>query len=256
MGRLGIIVCQVLEKELMHLLRQREDIERIYLERSVENMRFASLLDDPRAKVVNDADFLPVRCSGTEVLVDVLPAALHTDVDELEYRCNEQVDAMKQNTSAILLFMGLCGNALKNVVVREDVPLVTIEDDGLVVDDCIVALLGRERYMEELRRTGSFFLSNGWVTHWDRIVRKVERDMESFNMVLRLDDYRRTRFIHTPEVDDGDVVAEAQRLSGDMELEFSTMKGDLGLLQQALEHGIASSSTRSNKVIMPKHKNR
>jgi len=129
--------------------------------------------------------------------------------------------------------MGLCGNALKNVVVREDVPLVTIEDDGLV-DDCIVALLGRERYMEELRRTGSFFLSNGWVTHWDRIVRKVERDMESFNMVLRLDDYRRTRFIHTPEVDDGDVVAEAQRLSRIVEKSAGRDRG-LAVTLSALE---------------------
>ncbi|HHN81504.1 MAG TPA: DUF1638 domain-containing protein, partial [Methanomicrobia archaeon] len=229
MGRLGIIACQVLEKELACLLREHHEISRIYIERSAENTRFASLLDDDRTRTVNDADFLPVRCSGTEVLVDVLPAALHSDVDELEYRCNAQIDAMKQNTSAILLFMGLCGNALQNVVVREDVPLVTIEDDGLV-DDCIVALLGRKRYMEELRKMGSLFLSHGWVTHWDRIVRKIERDMEGFKMVLRLDDYRRTRYIHTPGVDEGNILAAAQDLSNDMELEFTSMRGSLDLL--------------------------
>ncbi|RZN49353.1 DUF1638 domain-containing protein [archaeon] len=254
MGRLGIIACQVLEKELACLLREHREISRIYLERNAENMRFASLLDDGRIRIVNDADFLPVRCSGTEVLVDVLPAALHTDVDELEYRCNARVDAMMQNTSAILMFMGLCGNALQTVVAREDVPIVTIDDEGLV-DDCIVALLGRERYMEELRKTGSFFLSNGWVTHWDRIVRKIERDMESFNMVLRLDDYKRTRYIHTPGVDEADILAAAQDLSNDMELEFTSMHGSLDLLDDAIERGIDASRKRSTKVLMPKDRN-
>lgn len=195
---------------------------------------------------VNDPEMLSPLSHGTELLIEVLPAALHTSVDDLEYACNCAITSLKNVTNAILLLYGLCGNALKYVVAREDVHLVTVEDDG-IVDDCFVGLLGRNEYNMQLQRGGSFFLTNGWVTHWDSIGPRIAGKTGMKGM-LAANNYVRGLYVSQEDVDTHDTLVCAKELSDSLGLGHEHAVGGPRLLEDAFERGIQTAMT-AKKII-------
>jgi len=95
MPRIGIIACQVLEKEIAHLLDERTDIDKIYIRPTPENKQFAGLLKKHTVTRINEPDFLKNIVPKIEIVLEVLPVALHTDVDELEFWHNEHITKLK-----------------------------------------------------------------------------------------------------------------------------------------------------------------
>jgi len=247
LSRVGIVACQVLERELAYLLNMNDDINVVSLRRTDQNRRFSNMLENKEIVYVNDPCFLRINCPGTEVHVEIMPAALHTDLQELEVQCHEMVDLIKQNCNSILLFFGLCGNALKSVFYREDARIVPISDEnGNLVDDCIVASLGKEQYMDNLRKTGSFFLTRGWIEHWDSIVQKLEGPKREihFKKMLEMNDYKRMLYICQGNLDSSESIGASKTLSSDMDLPLISANGRMDLFSTALSNAIKSSKER------------
>lgn len=234
MARVGILACQVLETELAILIQEHPEIESISLIRSPEARAFSELLDRP-VHYINDYCFLRKLTSKKELLIHILPAGLHADVDLLEDECTAAIASMKNYVVTTLLFYGLCGNALSKIFAREDISIVPVHDDG-VVDDCIVASLGREAYMGELRNTGSLFLTDGWVAHWDKVANGIG-GVSSIKAMLDMDGYSRVRYITQEK---GGLNEQGARdLAKSLDLEFSSCAGTMELLRRSFEDALA-----------------
>jgi len=240
MVRLGIVACQIFEDELATILNAHPGIGGIVMRRTKENRRVARHLSR-LPTYCNDYDLLPSRCTGMEILVEVLPAALHTSPEGLADACNEAIDAMKLTTRTVLLLYGLCGNALSGVFSRSDVHLVILEDGG-IADDCFAGLLGKESYLRELARQGSFFLTKGWVTHWDAIAPRIA-GTGGMGTMLAQERYERTLYIAQDGVDDEESLFRAECLSSDLALPQERAEGCLHLLESALERGMHAART-------------
>lgn len=247
LSRVGIVACQVLERELAYILNINKDIKVISLRRTDQNRRFSNFLVDKEIVFVNDPCFMKINCPGTEAFVEIMPAALHTDLDGLEFQCHEMIDMIKHHCHSILFFFGLCGNALKSVFCRDDTRIVTISDEhGGLVDDCFVASMGRDQYMDCLRNTGSFFLTRGWVEHWDSIVQRLEgpdREIHFRNM-LEMNDYRRMLYVFQDKLDNTESIEASRSISSEMELPRISTNGRMDLFSTALCKAIISSKER------------
>jgi hypothetical protein len=252
MARLGILACQIFERELAYILDRQEGIDRIYMRRCEGSRRIAGMMDR-EVTYFNDPLLLSPIARGNEVLVDVLPAALHTSIDELEYGCNEAMTAMRDVTSAVVLLYGLCGNALKSVIAREDVHVVTIEEDG-VVDDCFVGLLGRREYDQLLQRRGSFFLTSGWVEHWGEIAPRIA-GVQGMKPMLAGNGYERTLYVSIEGIDNDQTLDAAKALSSELELGHQQARGSTLLLEDAVRRGIEVSKT-AKRIVKRNRSNR
>jgi len=245
MRRLGIISCQVFEKELSHLLDQRDDIENIYMTRTPENISFSNCIKKHNVHFIKEPMFLPRLSRTLDVLVNILPIGLHIDIDDLEYECNENINEFKECTSSILLFYGLCGKALSNVIRREDVKLIYPSDEEGIVDDCICSVLGRCAYLDELRRMGSFFMTPGFVLHrnsmLDRINKRSERGYTTSDskLMLELNDYQRALLIRLG-LEDEEYLQRVGLLADELGLSIEKTDGSLDLLRDTLDRGLAS----------------
>ncbi|MBN1786751.1 MAG: DUF1638 domain-containing protein [Candidatus Methanofastidiosa archaeon] len=249
MRRLGIISCQVFEMELAHILDGREDLDNIYMIKTSENISLAERIECHDVRFIKEPDFLPRLSRSLDVLINILPIGLHIDIEELEYQCNENINSFKDITSSILLLYGLCGNALRNIICREDVRIAYPCDGEGMVDDCICCILGRERYMDELRRMGSYFLTTGFVYHRDKMLKRINErterhyDSNDSKLMLELNDYRRTLLIDVgigPE----DYIERACRLSSELGLEMESTVADLRMLEEAVGGALDSLSPR------------
>jgi len=245
MRRLGIITCQVFEWELAHILNKRKDIDNIYMTRTPENMGFADCLRGHTVKYIKDPYFLPRLSRSVDLYINVLPIGLHIDMDELEYECNECINSMKECVSGILLLYGLCGNALKNIINREDVDIFYPRDNEGIVDYCICSVLGRDCYFEELKRQGSFFMTPGFVNHRDRMIQRIgERagkpySTENTNLMLELNEYKRALIVEEG-IEDEDYFCRAYDMAKSMNLPVEHTKGSLSLLEGTINSAIGS----------------
>ncbi|MBN1785892.1 MAG: hypothetical protein JW825_02730, partial [Candidatus Methanofastidiosa archaeon] len=82
MRRLGIISCQVFEKELAHLLDAEERIVRIYALPTVENIGFNIFLKKRNIELVRDLGDLEDD-EELDAIVEIMPIGLHVDIQDL-----------------------------------------------------------------------------------------------------------------------------------------------------------------------------
>ncbi len=202
MHRLVILSCEVFETELVHLISQ-SGISRIFMEHSEENDKFAQLMDghDVNVRFMGDIAFMPRVSKDITLIIDILPIGLHVDIDELRYEVDSAIDKYKHVADAFLLMYGSCGNALNEIIGREDVRMYYPCTGGNIVDDCVCSLLGYESYMKELERGGSFFVIPGFALYRDKMIQRIsERTGKAYDdsmtrMMLEADSYERALFI-------------------------------------------------------------
>jgi hypothetical protein len=235
MKRLGIISCQVFEWELAHILDKRSDIDNIYMLGTPENRSFSQCLNNHDVMFIRDPYFLPRLSRSLDLLINILPIGLHIDIDELEYECNENINTMKDCASSILLLYGLCGNALKNVVLRNDVKISYPCDGEGLVDDCIYSIMGRQRYFEELKRNGSFFITPGYVNHRDRMFERIDNT----KLMVELDGYERALIIEEG-IESDEYFPRARILAEDLGLPVEWARTDLSFLEDTVASAISS----------------
>lgn len=243
MAKIGIVACQALARELAHILNSNTKLETIYVVRSPEGVEFASHLKGTRVRLIHDPAFVRRSSKGPEAIVSVLPIGLHLDIEELEYECNETVTYLKDMTEGIVLFYGLCGRGLENVICRDDVSLFYPMDEEGIADDCVCSLMGRKRYFEELRRNGSFFITPGFALYRKQMLEKVNsRSTQHYSnsetlVMLEANDYKRGLVVHEGIESEEDLSLE-YLLSSEYNLPVEHTTGSLDMLEDALGRAI------------------
>ena len=195
---LAIVGCTVLQEELFHVLRRDPEIDRIVLVERDEGVkvqpRLESALPGKHIVLVKAQDLALVAHGGFSIYLVLKTTSLHRDPEELRREVIETAQVLKPYVSSMLLFYGLCRNALRKMrKVSEEVglPIMILTDpEGFEVDDCFGAVLGgKKKYLEHIKANhGTLFLTTGYAEHWSG-------KLGSKDMISALQAYEDLRFV-------------------------------------------------------------
>ena len=241
MDSLGIIACQVFEKELAYLMNDDERIKRICARPTKENLGFSRFLTNKKIDLFQD---LSSRndVDGLEIVLEVLPIGLHVDIEDLIIKRTECIDFLKEHADRILMLYGMCGDSSKRVLDRDDIEIIVPKDKGEVVDDCICSVLGKDEYFRQLKNIGSLFMIPGFALHWREMTELVvgQHDMvESMKMVLEAAGYKRSMMIDH-DLWSQDEIDIAVGHSETLGLPTKWTKGGLDILREYFNEAIGS----------------
>lgn len=202
-----VIACEVLQDELVHVLRGDGEVQSILLPPSLHGSELQRKLDVAGLG-------RKVRCIGTElprgedllpgfsVVISLGPMSFHANPDALQDEVQSKITAADEVADSILLLYGLCGNALLSIdsfaqEIRAPVTIVR-DHNGKIADDCVGMLVGeRHRYLDLLRHChGTFFMSSTWADNWRRFMVDIQlipdiNDLDGAKYVFQYMGYRR-----------------------------------------------------------------
>ena len=244
MAVLGIITCEILEREFAHLLAGDPQIQAITI---LEN-RFSQVLTEtitrqarikPRT-LASLADFTPASLVGLEVIIRVMKVGLHSIIKDLQHEVILAATVMAPYVDAILLGYGLCGNALKDhddLFSDSPVPVFLPMDGDHPVDDCIGLIIGgRENYYEEqCKVAGTMFINSGFMRHWKTVFYK-GRTAEKYGIGISkrlMADYERSLLLPTAVASEQELASGVQEFNKIFGLRTEVRRGTLDLLKQA-----------------------
>jgi hypothetical protein len=244
---ISIIGCRMFEDEIMHLLENDPEIEKVIV---VEN----NDCDGLRKKMLEAGvphKVLPVEEipekqeeKGFTLNIYMLELALHAIPENLKRTVYSKVEAMAPRSDGILVFYGLCGNVLGKI--EEDFKALDCkvrilkEENGEIVDDCIGAVLGgREQYLKALkscRGVGTFFLTPMWAANWREMIRtaglsKNPDDIKMSKFVFDYAGYKRVARINTGLAYEKDFEACVREFSRLFEFEITDLEGTMKLVE-------------------------
>jgi hypothetical protein len=272
MKRLGIILCEVFEEEMLHILKQNQLFDKIIIIDSESSKYFQRGLENnfnpEKYKVARElcsTRFLK-REYPLEIILYILPFYLHTSPQEIK---NQLVNASKEiekHIDKLVLFYGLCGNSLSDIesLLRDNrikVPInILLDEKKEIVDDCICALLGsRENYAGELyKEGGTWFMTIGWSRHWDKIakeraemlgpehmeqlakklgIKKLD-GLENLKLIFDHTKYKRLLAIELGFEDKTEYITKCEDFSSCLNLDLCYRKGTLDLLENTINEAL------------------
>lgn len=264
-GTVGILMCQVLEEEISHLLLKDPEIKKISVVRSEFSSGVEECLQNKgKLSVLSGIDdFQPETGEGLEVLLDAQHVGLHMDKKLLQDSVLSKVRIMEKHCGVVLLGYGLCGNSLDKLdELLKDISipvLMPTNDDGSTIDDCVCLVLGGTKYyMEEVRKmTGTWFSTPGWYKYWETLLLKElgAPDIKTVKWIFDKVGYKRVLTINTHISDE----EKLQRDSNDFAQKFDfcseQREGSLELILRALQKAkriaaVVSNSNLSKKIVL------
>jgi hypothetical protein len=241
---LGIITCQILEREFAHLLTHDSEVLVINLLENEYSQELSQSLTRQTGAAPNLidslAEFTPTSSRELEVLVRVMKVGLHSVIRELRDGVAQAVAEMAPYVEAILLGYGLCGNALKDhdeLLSDCPVPVFLPMDDDHPVDDCVGLIIGgRENYYEEqCKVAGTMFINSGFLRHWKTLMHE-GRTAEKYGVGIMkrlLANYERTLLLPTPVASEQELASGIEEFNRLYNLRTEVRPGTLDLLEQA-----------------------
>jgi hypothetical protein len=238
---IGIITCEILEREFAGLLADDPAIGRISVLENRHSARLIALLGE-RARcelqcLPHMHAYRPEPAERIEVLVRVLALGLHRKRKVLRDALRGAADELAPHVSTLLLGYGLCGNALDDPrsLLDVDVPLVLPTDQDHPVDDCVaLSLGGRDAYFSELRACpGTYFLTPGWSTHWPRMFDTGNGELAQAGRQRVLAGYQRALLVLTPALADAPMRRLGRAFCAVTGLRLEERRGSLTLLAEA-----------------------
>lgn len=177
---MGIIGCRIFEDEIVHVLANDPEAEKIYLVKNEENIgllhKLKSLGLDPVVLPYYELKTRLKQKDEFSVIVQLQETGLHMDPSRLKNITYTNLNLMSRFADGILLFYGLCGCAFSRL--RKDFPYIKCSlrllqdrssgESSQPLEDCIAAALGgNSRYREILRSySDAFFLTPMWAVNW------------------------------------------------------------------------------------------
>ncbi|MCS3923274.1 DUF1638 domain-containing protein [Methanosalsum natronophilum] len=177
---IGIVLCKIFEDELIHIIQKGPLPKNILIIDNGEADNFTEKLDSqglPYSKF-KQKEIEPYlnqeETNGIVLIIHILELALHAHPNKLKESVYESINEMSSYCNGIFLLYGLCGNVLADVESEynssETAVKILRDDEGIIVDDCIAAVLGgRKEYLKTLkscRGSGTFFLTPMWAANW------------------------------------------------------------------------------------------
>jgi hypothetical protein len=214
---LVIIGCEVLQDEIVHLLKRDGDVACIVISpglgEEVLHKKLSAAGLGGKIRLSSGAPKKEELPPGYSVQVTINPMSHHSNPDELQVAVREEVKAADQFADSILVFYGLCGNALINIDAMSqnfEAPITIVRDkQGKICDDCIGMLIGdRKKYLDMLRKTtGSLYMSPTWAEHWKKFMLDIQmiqdvNDLEGAKYVFQYMGYKRIMMLETGLGDD------------------------------------------------------
>ena len=182
-GVLGIILCPMLEDELLYSISKDGDIEHLIL---LDNEYCGSIrkkMDSRGIKyeLVPEKQFddgkVDFDMEAYNVVIKCNNLALHAEPSELKDHLTLQMIAMQSKADVTGMYYGMCGiigwDVSKWAKEKAFKPVLVFRgDDGEVCDDCVaVAIGGASNYRRFIKRyTGIFFLTPAIANNWQDFI--------------------------------------------------------------------------------------
>jgi hypothetical protein len=130
-----------------------------------------------------------LRERGLEGDVVLLDAALHVNFDRLETQLKEALEQYRTSGAELKVLYGRCHPRIMEI-------LAPYGARKLAASNCLEAMIGAEE-MKRLNREGTaFFLSAGWVAHWERMFETGKEDF-GFDFTTFFTSYKRIIVLDT-----------------------------------------------------------
>ena len=254
MKRIGILVCQIFEDELLEILGSFPEIDKILIynneaSKEFQNIAIKNLLPE-KFRIVRElcsVKFLK-RENDVEALLYILPLALHVDPPMIKKEVASATKELEKHVDYLVVFFGLCGNSLGDVeaLMKEsnvEVPIVILKDSqGEIVDDCVCALIGsRNRYRETINEEpGTWFMTYGWAKYWKELSCETvgSFDINKMKLVFDRTGYKRTLAVDLDFGDKNIYYERCKEFSEIFNLPVCHKKGDINLLKEALRKAL------------------
>jgi len=266
MKRIGIIACEIFEEELLKLLSEYDNIDRIILVSSDSSKEFQRMLETNYnydkitvARELCSTKFLK-RQAPLEVVINILPFALHLYAEDIKREVVAASKEIEKHVDYILLLYGLCGNALgsiRELLINNKIKVpfdILTNEKGEIMDDCICALIGSsENYLNELEQTTNiFFMTHGWAKHWPRLLEEKTRNVgpkkmaelsqmdvkEKFKMALGSSDYKRVIGIELDFIDKSNFRAKCKEFASNFNSEVVIREGTINTLRDSFDRAL------------------
>ncbi len=197
---LGIIGCQVLEDEIVHVISSDDEVTNVVIIMDSEAKALSEKIRDkaPKKRIAvmpsNEAR-ANIFEDGLNVIVKILPIALHQVGSDLREHVVSEIERMERFCDAALIFYGLCGQSFRNIdgiTSKFRIPVLILRDsEHRVVDDCVGTVLGgTDEYLDFLRRDrGGYTLNSMWASNWRHFMKETqiisdENNIEEAKMVF------------------------------------------------------------------------
>lgn len=240
---LGVITCEVLEREMARLLASHPALERVTVIEDARSARLVGLLNQAGCRnvetIAHIGGFRPEPADGIRVLVRALDLTLHKSRKMLRHALASAAREMARHVDALLLGYGACGNAVEPAEFLDlGIPVFMPMDGERPVDDCIALCLGgRARYREEqLQTPGTFFMTPGWSHHWRRMFSEGLEGAGAERALQRLfRRYERSLLVVTPVLGEDEMRLDADPFARMLGLRVEVREGNMELLENAWE---------------------
>ncbi len=130
-----------------------------------------------------------IRTQGLEGKVVFLDAALHVNFDRLETQLKEALERTRNSDAEVKVLYGHCHPHIMEI-------LAPYGARKMAAGNCLEAMIGAKE-MKRLNQEGTaFFLSAGWVNHWERMFELGKKDF-GFDFTTLFTSYKRIIVLDT-----------------------------------------------------------
>lgn len=183
-----------------------------------------------------EVDYL-IRKNGWKVETHFLDSALHNYLNKLSTQLNEALASEQREGREALVFYGACHPRMDDILHKHH----TLRTQG---QNCIVMLLGYEKFMEELSK-GAYFLLEEWALTWEPMISEAFGDNLEVVREIFHGSHKYMIAIRTPCSDD--FTAAAQAAARFVDLPLVWMETDLEHLESVLAAAIAAHENGENR---------
>jgi hypothetical protein len=176
-----------------------------------------------------EVDFL-IKKNGWNVETQFLHSSLHNYFDKLYKELDGALDFDDRKGRQTIVFYGACHPKIDDILDKHH----TLRTQG---QNCIVMLLGYERFMAELEQ-GSYFLVEDWALTWEPMITEAFGKNVAVIREIFHSSHKKIIAVRTPCSTDFTQAAEAAARFIDLPLEW--MDVDLDHLEKVLADAIAA----------------
>jgi hypothetical protein len=181
-----------------------------------------------------EIDFL-IEKNGWKVETQFLDSALHNYLGKLSEQLNAALTANEAQGCESVVFYGCCHPQIERILENHH----TLRTQG---QNCIVMLLGYEKFMDELEK-GAYFLLEDWALTWEPMITQAFGNNLAVVREIFHSSHKQIVAIRTPCSTDFTEAAETAAAFVDLPLLW--MDADLAHLEAVLAEAIARQQNSS-----------
>jgi len=174
-----------------------------------------------------EVDWL-VKKNGWQVETQFLDSALHSYLGKLSDQLNAALTNDELQGRDTVVFYGCCHPQIDSILEKHH----TLRTQG---QNCIVMLIGYEKFMQELEK-GAYFLLEDWALTWEPMITKCFGDNPAVIREIFHSSHKFITAIRTPC--SGDFTRAAEEAAAFVDLPLQWMDADLSHLEAVIAEAL------------------